>query len=508
MKHGKVILGLLILALASCYLPQNPGQLDGTETGLQLSVTTDKSRDQGVYVNEDGDRFDIVSKEGSDGEVVKCVEALDIVTVGSGDGADSKSFGGSSPVKALILGKRRDGYPGVWEVLNDDSIAPVSSNETGEKNSKAGDSCEVDWFIHGFFGWKYHVVFPFLGPDSEGGFIFVGYTENTRGIDFGGTWKIDEGTTVAVYWRLEKKNRHYHLSRAKIIGEPNENYEKWTKNADKDFPHRNRYRHSMFVYFLRYLFDSYKFFFLDSFETYLVDALDAKYDPDQDKYLVTGHVEGAIPTVTPVTKTENSGTVVEADKKLPTGTAVIDPNGEITITTDTGGGNGGGDTYKWIVIDTYPALSSGSPATDLSLYDQTGKPLATDDDPGSGQIVIATNDQGGLGSSPEKNYYVKVYNKDRSYLGPYMVRLLSLTPVDGGLPPLPLPVRRDMNLFDLDPDPDNESYEPDGDILDGIPTNPAVLSLGNNNPLNRYLGFYDTLDPVDDDWLMFVLPEF
>lgn len=502
MKHGKAILGLLILALVSCYLPQNPGQLDGTETDLQLSVMTDKSRDQGVYVNEDGDRIDIVSKEGPDGEVVKCVEALDIIPVGSSDGVASKSFGGSGPVKALILGKRRDGYPGVWEVQNDDSIVPVSSNESGEKNSKAGDSCEVDWFMHGFFGWRYKVVFPFLGPDSRGGYIFVGYAENTKGIDFGGKWKIDEGATVAVYWRLEKKNRHYHLSRARIIGEPNENYEKWTKNTDREFPYRNRYRHSMFVYFLRYLFDGYKFFFLDSFETYLVDILNAEYDPDQDKYLVTGHVEGAIPTVTPVPKTENSGTVVEADKKLPTGTAAIDPNGGITITTDTGGGsgNGGGNTYERIVIDTYKsALYVGPPATDLILYDENGLELARDEGTGPGRIDTY---ELSLGLSPG-TYYLKVYNKDRGYFGPYAVRLLLLASDED----LPKPVIPGI-INDLDLDPNNGSYEPDDNVLNKIPTNPAELSLGNDNPLNRYLGFQDPPNPLDDDWLKFVLPGF
>ncbi len=500
MKHGKTILGLLILVLASCYLPQNPGQLDGTETGLQLSVMTDKSREQGVYVNEDGDRFDIVSKEGPDGEVVKCVEALDIIPVSSGDGAASKSFGGSGPVKALILGKRGDGYPGVWEVLNDDSIVPVSSNESGEKNSKAGDSCEVDWLIHGFFGWQYHIVFPFLGPDSEDGYIFVGYAENTRGIDFGGKWKIEEGTTVAVYWRLEKKKHHYHLSRARIIGEPKENYTKWKKDKDKEFPHRNRYRHSVFVHFLRYLFDSYKFFFFDSFETYLVDVLDAEYDTDKDKYLVTGHVEGAVPTVTPVTKTEKSGTVVDVDPKLPVGTAKIAPNGEITITIDDGGGNGNGDTYERIVIDSYPPKGTGDPETDLILYDQDGIELARDDDSGPGQI---DTEQLGLSLSPG-TYYIKVYNKDRTYLGPYVVRLLSLT-LREELPPL---VQPDMNMYDLiDPaDPGLGSYEPDDYAPNNIPDDPADLSLGKDNPLNRYLGFLDPVDFVDDDWLMFVLP--
>ena len=48
MKHGKIVLGLVAFAalvLASCYLPQNPANLDGGDSPKQISVTTDKSRD-------------------------------------------------------------------------------------------------------------------------------------------------------------------------------------------------------------------------------------------------------------------------------------------------------------------------------------------------------------------------------------------------------------------------------------------------------------------------------
>jgi len=503
MKQGKVFLGLLILVIASCYLPQNPGQLDGTDKEVDLSVVTDGSRDQGVYVNEKGESFDIISEEGPGGEIVKCVEALDIVPVDSGDVTGSKSFGRHGPVKALIFGRRHDGYPGVWEVQNDDRIMPVASNESGEKNSKAGDSCEVDWLIHGFFGWQYHVVSKFLGPDTEKGYIIVGYAENTKGIDFGGKWMIDEGTTVAVYWRLDRKrNGHFHLSRARIIGEPNENYAKWNKAKDKEFPHYYRYRHSMFVHFMRYLFANFKFFFLDSFETYLVDVIDAAYDSTKDKYFVTGHVEGTIDVVNPGTKSKDLSSDNKKKKKLLMAVAAIDPYGEIEITIGDGG-NGGGAAYERIVIDTFKSATYvGDPEVDLILYDQSGVELTRDESGGPSSIDTFAL---GLTLVPGTTYYVKVYNKDRAYLGPYALRVLNLA-TDADIPSAVPP--GSINSGDLiDPeDPDSESYEPDDQHVKNVPNNPAATTLGNDNPLNRYLGFFDPVSYVDDDWIVFEIP--
>jgi hypothetical protein len=457
-------------------------------------------------MNEKGESFDITSEEGPEGKVVKCVEALDIVQVDTGDLTGSKSFGGHGPVKALIFGRRHDGYPGVWEVQNDDRILPVASNECGEKNSKAGDSCEVDWLMHGFFGWQYHVVSSFLGPDSEKGYILVGYAENTKGIEFGGKWMIEEGTTVAVYWRLERQyNGHYHLSRARIIGEPNENYAKWNMAKDKEFPRYYRYRHSMFIHFLHYLFANVKFFFLDSFDTYLVDVINAEYDSGEGKYFVTGHVEGTIDVVNSGTQSIELTSDTKKKKKLPVAVAAIDPFGEITITIgDSGnGGNGGGDVYERIVIDSYGSLSWGDVRTDLSLYDEKGEILATADDAGPGRIDIDTSDLGwGLGPG---TYYVKVYNKDRDYLGPYALRVLNLASGVELPSPDPLESINDRDLIDPQ-DPDSVSYEPDDELVNNVPTNPAPITLGNDNPLNRYLGFLDPVSYEDDDWIVFELP--
>ena len=60
-------------------------------------------------------------------------------------------------------------------------------------------------------------------------------------------------------------------------------------------------------------------------------------------------------------------------------------------------------------------------------------------------------------------------------------------------------------LHDYDLDPLGVSYEPDDNAPKNIPTDPVELSFGNDDPLNRYLGFQDPPDPVDDDWLVFEL---
>ena len=147
--------------LASCSMPQGPSELTNTgspgEVASNLSVETDFSRNQGIYVNEWGQKIDIISEEGAEGTVVRCVEAIDIVEVDEANNS-GKSTSAGTRVKALVIGKRDDGHPGVWEIHSDDSIHPVEGKEYGKKSSLLPDSGEIDWVFYGFFGLVYHVT--------------------------------------------------------------------------------------------------------------------------------------------------------------------------------------------------------------------------------------------------------------------------------------------------------------------------------------------------------------
>lgn len=143
--------------------------------------------------------------------------------------------------------------------------------------------------------------------------------------------------------------------------------------------------------------------------------------------------------------------------------------------------------YDRIVIDSYRTNISGDPETDLALYDEWGTELARDETAGPGRIDLVLTLSSGT-------YYVKVYDKNNTAIAPYVVRALSLSIVAS----LPAP---ELPLVINEPDP----YEPDDSAPGNIPTNPADISLGNSNWINRYLGYIPP-DPNDVDWLKLVLP--
>jgi hypothetical protein len=502
-KHVLMGISLCLLLLSSCSQLVGPAQ-SATEQPIQkatMSIDTDLSRGQGVYVNEKGARIDIVSQEGEEGASVSCVEALKIVEVDPGSASATASHLSARPkqlLKALVLGRRHDGFPGIWLIFNDDSIHVVEDNEEGGKCSKLAETKELNWLLHGIFGWVYHAQ-TLLGPDSQGGFIIVGYAENPKGFDIG-RWEIEPGTTVAVYWRL-LPNPHgfFRLSRARIIGQPSAAYAKHWKEIDQEF-HGKSYRHHL-NRFLHSVFSSFRLFFLDWFDLYLTNFTSASYDKQKDVYLVTGPAEG------PAVKMEGQ-----------TGTATIELDGIITIVLEPTNSNPG--LYERIVIETYPWKFGVSP-TDTALYlffaDGKRVPNGVNDDFGGSKrsrLDVANLMPG--------TYYIGIISPSGNH-GPYVIRALSLKSTDA-VPDLRL--EDYPNVWAVEPwslegddafmakevfEPESTGGTPDLNIkvmelpLGSISIIPWYLPY-----LNRNLTTNDTYPPSaagDVDWCVLELPK-
>jgi hypothetical protein len=479
MKRKHVLGGLCIslLLAASCSLP--PGSVVSDTAEVQkptLAVETDISRAQGVYVNEKGERFDIVSPEGSDGAPVSCVEATQILEMDQQSAA--KGLSPLQPaIKAIVLGRRADGYPGVWLIHAGDRIHPLEENDCGHESSKLGDASELSWQIHGFYGWVYHADL-LLGPDSGGGYIVVGYAENEKGVDLG-RWKIQPNTTVAVYWRLTVSPKgRYRLSRARIIGEPSMEYAGQWAHTEPEFP-SYQHRDQVFKH-LRKRFASFQLFVLDWFDPYLTKYSSARYDDGLGVYQVTGPVKG---------------TGITAENQI--GIATIQLGGAITIALLEPPSTG--TTYARIVIETYP-YSQGAAATDttLRLYDADGKELAYNEN------VVATDPiypsariDHTAGLAPGI-YYIRI-NSDAANFGPYVVRVLSLKTGEA------------LPAYDYPGAPAVENW-PDADdpATGNIPAAPLGIQLGSLNRLNRRLttepDHANDVPPHDVDWLKLELP--
>ncbi len=280
MKRKLFILGpvVFIIVLMSCSMPQGPAGLS-EQSGQQpegimsLSIETDTSRNQGVYVNEYGHKIDIRSIEGPEGTLVNCVEAIDIAVMNGGDvsaGTDS----GESRIKAIVVGKRDDGQPGAWEIHSDDSIHSLWNEEAGLKSSLLPESYDRDEGLRGRFGWVYYVT-----DISEDGKIAVGYAENNHGFKHP-KWGIEPGTTIGVYWRLWNygSNPFFSVSRARVIGT--------AVTPENDFP--NWRGHNYLNWLLRRILNRLKLFFLNWLEAYLIMADSVHYDSVRDLYIVSG----------------------------------------------------------------------------------------------------------------------------------------------------------------------------------------------------------------------------
>ena len=292
MKLHYYILGMLIfsLILLSCPMPQSPDlpelpdqQIDGSGI-YSLSVETDSSRNQGVYINEKGVRIDIYSEE--EGIVVNCVEAIDIAVLDrQNTDIANRSISGGTWVKAIVIGRRGDGKPGAWEIHGDDSIHPLWNEDIGRKSSLLSESYDRDGGVRGLFGWVYTPLVIVQGREEE--MIIVGLAVNERGFRHR-HWGIEQGTTVAVYWKVRKSphGRFHIVSPARVIGTPKVPDHPFSNNPRKDFLQGLWSR----------ILSSLRLFFLHWFESYFIAVYKNEdtgeyvvyYDSDKDVYVIRG----------------------------------------------------------------------------------------------------------------------------------------------------------------------------------------------------------------------------
>ena len=280
MKIKWIILILAVIAFLfiSCSLPVGPTELypaadQPPENETALSIETDTDRGQGVYINEKGLRIDIKSVDDSSGELVKCVEAIDLAIIESPEPSDNIDSG-NTQVKAIVVGKREDGRPGIWEIHSDDTIHSPWNEAAGARTCLLPESFERQEGLRDRFGWTYQVT-----DISEDGKIAVGYAVNERGFRLG-RWTIDSGTTVGVYWRLWQPPNGYAFGvrRARVIGIP---------KAPQHNHHNNRWLDNL-INRLRRILSRLRLFFLHWFESYLIMADSVTHDAGRDVYLVSG----------------------------------------------------------------------------------------------------------------------------------------------------------------------------------------------------------------------------
>lgn len=236
---------------------------------LTPGIGTDTDRNQGIYINEQNEQIDIRSIE--NGTPVVCVEAVDIVFLAPPKTENPDND--STRAIALVIGKRDDGKPGVWEVHNDSSIHSVKIE--GKETSVLPESKDhQDWMMNAF-GWEYHVT-----SISSDGRIVIGYAENTGGYEHH-QWNIEKGTTVGVYWSLGKRKsgRIPWVSRARVIGTPLNSFN--LKFGSDRFEKRA-------MRWLRFLRRRFQLLFLDWMENYLTMTESVALTEEDGQYLITG----------------------------------------------------------------------------------------------------------------------------------------------------------------------------------------------------------------------------
>jgi len=269
---GMILAAVFLSAACSGPLVSDLSSTGSTDTSLSAEIYTDPVSGNAVLLEKSGSVTEIVSEEASG--PVACTEVTDYVLFDSSETA-SRGWGGySHPFRALILGKRNDGRPGLWAVYRDGSVRCFFSEE-GLETSELMDAVDSRYSLAHPLGWSYEVLDMI---ENDGEIIILGYAENREGVSFR-YYNIDPGTTVGVYWTAKPDSAgKYHLSRARIIGLRDSS---WWGQASR-MRGRHAYRHGYeWMWHLRMFFSGW-------FDRYLTMPEAIALGENPGEYLVSG----------------------------------------------------------------------------------------------------------------------------------------------------------------------------------------------------------------------------
>jgi hypothetical protein len=240
---------------------------------MQPSIMTDSARTQAVYIDEKGARIDITAQE-PDGSVVRATQAIGLALMADAGSSARAAAGDGDQLRALVIGTRSDGAPGVWAILRNGTVLPAAEDSAGKSTSALPQCDDRDHGLRGWFGWKYYVT-----GISDDGLMIVGYAKNEKGFHLG-VVKIEPGTTVGVYWRVKKISHrpHVRIEPARVIGTLD------TTPFPKKNGHRSRWIDALRLSRL----PGIQLFFLKYFTSYLIMADAVSRDAAKDLYVVTG----------------------------------------------------------------------------------------------------------------------------------------------------------------------------------------------------------------------------
>ena len=293
-KTTLACLALATIFIIACPMPHMGGgptkdtaggadQTAPVANGSSISVVNDTARNQAVYINETGQRFDVVAAEYPGGPLVSCVQMTDFTVV------PPSTDPNALPVKALVAGMRNDGSPGVWQIQTDDTILlpqPEVTDPSGARCIVGDDMTSLPDGIQIHLGWMFHAT-----AFSKDGRMIVGYAGNPNGVTIGGV-QILPTTTIGVYWRVYSLlgGRFCIVSAPHVIGSfTKQPPPKWAQS----WP-RSRLLQQLWLYISALL------------PSYLVNATLVSPDPQTaGVYDVTGTDDAGLPAFAKIDKSGN-----------------------------------------------------------------------------------------------------------------------------------------------------------------------------------------------------------